>query len=118
MFSMSAAGLAKTLVAVTISMHPAAAHHASHDQYKVRPAARVSAPAPPRVRKGVRLARGVVGKPPRGTQPGPDHGRPAAAAAEPSPGEAVADPGRAGHCPGARAGSGRGDHERTLERIV
>ena len=36
MFSMSAAGLAKTLVAVTISMHPAAAHHASHDQYRVR----------------------------------------------------------------------------------
>jgi len=37
MFSMSAAGLAKTLVAVTISVHPAAAHHASHDQYKVKP---------------------------------------------------------------------------------
>ena len=36
MFSMSAAGIAKTLVAVTISMHPAAAHHSSHDQYKVR----------------------------------------------------------------------------------
>jgi LysM repeat protein len=33
---MSAAGLAKTLVAVTISMHPAAAHHASHDQYRVK----------------------------------------------------------------------------------
>ena len=37
MFSMSAAGIAKTLVAVTISMHPAAAHHSSHAQYKVRP---------------------------------------------------------------------------------
>jgi cell envelope opacity-associated protein A len=36
MFSMSAAGLAKTLVAVTISMHPAAAHHATHDQYRVK----------------------------------------------------------------------------------
>jgi LysM repeat protein len=30
MFSIPAAGLAKTLIAVTISMHPAAAHHASH----------------------------------------------------------------------------------------
>ena len=36
MFSMSAAGIAKTLVAVTISVHPAAAHHASHDQYRVQ----------------------------------------------------------------------------------
>jgi Tfp pilus assembly protein FimV len=36
MFSMSAAGIAKTLVAVTISMHPAAAHHSNHDQYRVR----------------------------------------------------------------------------------
>jgi LysM repeat protein len=36
MFSMSAAGLAKALVAVTISVHPAAAHHSSHAQYKVR----------------------------------------------------------------------------------
>jgi LysM repeat protein len=36
MFSMSAAGIAKTLVAVTISVHPAAAHHASQDQYRVR----------------------------------------------------------------------------------
>ncbi len=37
MFSIPAAGLAKTLVAVTISMHPAAAHHSSHAQYQVRP---------------------------------------------------------------------------------
>ena len=36
MFSMSATGIAKTLVAVTISMHPAAAHHSGHDQYRVR----------------------------------------------------------------------------------
>ena len=36
MFSMSAAGIAKTLVAVTISMHPAMAHHSSHAQYRVK----------------------------------------------------------------------------------
>ncbi len=36
MLSIPAAGLAKTLVAVTISLHPAAAHH-SHEGYRVRP---------------------------------------------------------------------------------
>jgi len=36
MFSMSAAGIAKTLVAVTISVHPAAAHHSGHNQYRVQ----------------------------------------------------------------------------------
>ena len=37
MFSIPAAGVAKTLVAVTISLHSGVAHHSSHDAYSVRP---------------------------------------------------------------------------------
>jgi len=36
MSSIPAAGLAKTLMAVTISLHPGAAHHAAHEGYTVR----------------------------------------------------------------------------------
>ena len=36
MSSIPAAGLAKALVAITVSLHPAAAHH-SHESYTVRP---------------------------------------------------------------------------------
>jgi len=37
MFSIPAAGVAKTLVAVTISLHSGVAHHSSHEAYSVRP---------------------------------------------------------------------------------
>jgi LysM repeat protein len=42
MSSIPAAGLAKALVAVTVSLHPAAAHHAGHS-YTVRPGDTLSA---------------------------------------------------------------------------
>jgi phage tail protein X len=42
MSSIPAAGLAKALVAVTVSLHPAAAHH-GHEVYRVRPGDTLSA---------------------------------------------------------------------------
>ena len=65
MFSMAVAGLVKSLIAVTITLNPAAAHHAP-GSYTVQPGDTLSADRGPRLRQRGRLARRMVGQPPPG----------------------------------------------------
>ena len=102
MFSIPVAGLAKAAIAVTISLHPAAAHqaHQAPDHYTVKSGDTLSSIA--RQRQRDRLARAVVGQPAPGEQPGDDSGGPAAHAELLAPAQGLAEPGRPGRRPGAR----------------
>ena len=106
MFSMAVTGLVKSLIVVTVSLHPAAAPPAPA-HYTVRPGDTLSADRPPRVRQRGRLARPVVDQPARGARPRRHRGGPAAGAEHLAPAPGMAGPGRPGRHPGPRPAAER-----------
>ena len=106
MFSMAVAGLAKSLIAVTITLNPAAAHHGP-GSYTIRPGGTLSQIAARAYGRAADWP--AVWWANRRQVPGPDPRRPAAGPAELTPGAAVACPRRPGRhrfgtaCPGGAA---------------